>query len=286
MKNHLLGDKELIHKIFSGQTKEPITRQKWIQFVESTYTTECTLFYFEISKFMEVYRRECVKLKIESKLDNNDTTVSQIKGMQDYQCDPKSSEDLDIWAKSICAKLVDLYILPGSRLEINIYSDIRDHCLNQFRNGEYSPAIFLPAKQSIMETILQNDLPKFKETHLNQNIQKHHQNLRLIFAMAFLVFTGSFYGLIMGFQEYNYYRLCTFPLIYESFIYFLQWKSKFCVYFAGKRKANIVKYEGVTVEDEYACIYQDMRASEIRKKSIIFSLAVYIILLVCPPYKW
>jgi len=50
-KSVMSTDKDLVKKILCGMTKEPITRDTWIQFVKSNYTSENTNFLLDAYKY-------------------------------------------------------------------------------------------------------------------------------------------------------------------------------------------------------------------------------------------
>eukprot|EP00834_Sanchytrium_tribonematis_P000324 NODE_6_length_70510_cov_1.054395.p29 type:complete len:293 gc:universal NODE_6_length_70510_cov_1.054395:28566-27688(-) len=284
----LLGDAQLVKNIFSGKTKEPITRENWLTFVESTYTSENTILYFEFCKFNEVYHRECQKIGLNPQLSADDILiVNQLSSMQDFHSEVKDENGLKLWCEDICRNIIDKYIKIGSSLEVNISSKVRDECLDLYKKGRFHPGIFKDVQKAILDNILQNDLPKFKQLALDQNILVQHRRLRAIFCLIFLGLATIFYGLIIGFKVSQYYRLFGFPFLYIIFICYFQWKAKFCVYFADKKQKNTKGYEGLaTVEDEYACQYQGKRSSKIKKQATAATLFCFIVLFVVPPYNW
>eukprot|EP00834_Sanchytrium_tribonematis_P000657 NODE_12_length_54577_cov_0.384100.p22 type:complete len:289 gc:universal NODE_12_length_54577_cov_0.384100:12613-13479(+) len=285
-KQELIGDYQLVKKIFSGKTKDPITCQNWFLFVETTFTTENSLCYVEICKFTEIYHRECQKIKLNSQITEEILVVGPVPGMQDFNCDIKSEDELKQWAETICSKIINKFVKTGAEMEINISSKAREECLAQIKAGRFHPLNFVDIQKSVLDDIVGNDLTKFKQFALDQNIQIQHRRWRLVGALVFLMFSGVFYGFVMGFQVEQYYRLLGLPLLYEFVIFYFQWKMKFCVVFAAKKKINTNGYQGVPVEDEYVCEYQAQRAKKIRKKSMLIALILYIILFVVPPFKW
>ncbi len=283
----MLGDGQLVSHILTGQTKFPITRENWLRFVESTYTTESTFLYLEILKFTQVYRDECIKIALNPNIDEDVLTLQAIDGMMDYTCSISNEMELKQWSEKICSGIIDQYVKVGAKNEVNLGSKIREDCVVAFKDGKYHPSIFKEVKHSILNTIVENDLPKFRAIALDTNLEIEHRKIRLYVGLAFGAFSIVLYTLLLAYQTSQYYRLLGLPLLFLCFIGFFQWKAKFCVQFAKQKQKNVQGYSGLQdVEDDYACQYQSKRAYKINRNAWLSTLTCAIILFVVPPYNW
>ena len=283
----LIGDRELLRNILSNKTKDPISRDIWIRFVQSTYTVENTMILLNIMKFVEVYHFTCSKIGLSSNITEEVVIFPSAEGMMLFECTAIDENKLKDWCGDICLALIDTFIKIGSPNEINLSSKVRDDCLQQYRNGKYHPSIFKDVKESIQKSVIENDLPKFKEFALDQNIELQHRRIRGMAAIFNGILTFVFYGFMLAYGVQQYYRLLGFILIFGAFIGYFQWSAKFCVYFADKKQKNTSGYTGLKrIEDDYACQYQGKRSKVIKMKTMACTLTVLAIFFVLPPYNF
>ena len=282
----LSTDKDLLSNILLNKTKVPITRERWLEFVESSYTAENTMCYIDLLIFFEKYHSICGQIGLSSNITDEIVSIPPISGMIDFETSAADNEfGLKNWSETICIKLVDKYIKVGSKKEVNLSSKIRDECLAQFRNGKYHPSIFKEVKDAVFEIMIVNDLPKFKAIALDQNIELQHRRMR---AIAGFIFTGvsiALYTFFIANSLSQYYRFIGFPALFCVFVCYFQWKAKFCIGLADIKQRNTKGYVGLAaIEDEYACQYQSQRSLTIKLKSFACAATVFIILFALPPY--
>ena len=289
MKKQIITDKELLVNILLGLTKDPISRDQWLDFVENTtYSPENTLLYLDIWKYTYTYHEICKTIGIASNIKDQQTIdVASVPGMQDYSFhDVKNEDDLKKWSEQICTKLIDKYIKSGAELEINISSKIRTECTSDPKNGKFHPNGFVSVKMSIFDNMVANDLTKFKAVALDQNIAIEHRRLRLLGGILMVGGIILMYSLLLSSNASQYYRLLGQPLTYYLFLFYFQYRAKFCVTFAGAKHRNVKGYTGILTEDEYTCQYQKKRAIKIKLKSHLGGTLLLILLFVVPPYNW
>ena len=172
-KDLAVSDKQLLQTILSGKTKEPISRENWINFVKSSYTVENTLVYMDMTRFVELYHQTCAKIGLSSNITDEILVFSVIDGMICNDCYASKESELKVWSEDICTKLIEAYIKSGSKYEVKVTAKIRDECLRQYRKGKYHPSIFKEIYDVIGLSILETDFPKFK---LNALDHKYFNN--------------------------------------------------------------------------------------------------------------
>ena len=287
MNKPILSDKDLLIKILTGNTKDPISLEDWTDFVKNTtLSIENTLLFINICKFTETFDNLCKSINLASNLKEEVVVTKAINGLFDYQCSITDESGLKEFAERISNQLITKFIKAGSEFEVNLSSKIRTDCLSELSSGKHHPNSFVGIKNSIFADILLNDLPQFKEKALNQNIAAEHRRMRFFLGLVTLSSLLMTYSLLLAYNATQYYRLLGLPMTYYVFLFYFQYKAKFCVTFAGAGRRNVQGYSGIAVEDEYACKYQKNRAKNIKIKSWVGGLVLLIILFVVPPYKW
>eukprot|EP00835_Amoeboradix_gromovi_P005654 NODE_554_length_6758_cov_0.359964.p2 type:complete len:291 gc:universal NODE_554_length_6758_cov_0.359964:2529-1657(-) len=283
----LLSDKELLKNILSGMTKEPITRDRWMEFAKSAFTIENTNAYLEIYKFLEVYHTTCEKIGLSSNIKDDILAYPADPSLLTIECAATNELELKEWTSDISSKLINLYIKPTGEKQLNLRSKERDTCLSDFQSGNTHPSIFLDVLYSIRKMIIENDLPKFKQAALDHNIRKEHQRIRFITAVSSSVIAIALLVLFIGLNLVQYYRFLCYPSILTAFLGYFQWKNKFCVAFSDRKQVNTGGYTGLmSVDDDYACQYQSKRSKMIKIKSFSCSIVILAVFFAVPPYSF
>ena len=128
-----LSDIELLHQILAGNTKYPIARENWKNFVHNSFSFENTLAFVDFTKYGAVYNQTCIKIGLKSNIkDEMVMSTEQYEENQiDFENEVSNEKELDTWCRSICSQLIEHYVNLGAKNEINLNSDVREKCLKQ-----------------------------------------------------------------------------------------------------------------------------------------------------------
>ncbi|KAI3629651.1 hypothetical protein MIR68_011086 [Amoeboaphelidium protococcarum] len=302
-----VGDKKInLRAILAGETSFPLTVDELriymsdithdvenLDFMrEIVKSAECAWFYSMISGLNDERRsvfidpQEYQALKLISKDGIIGYASSQYNnGSKIENCNMEQFESLVCKANQ---NIIDAYIAPGSKFELNINSVTRNAVLQAPSNAP-PLQLFAQCIKEVLFNIETNAIPRFVKYASNTNIGEREAIWRRNNFLTFATVYTASNALLIGFSQPSLARLGLLPICFLVFTTFWQWRSRFCVVLGRNsltRYSDDPQSEAKQVFE--ACVMKShaQRSREVYLKSILCMILLMGCTLALPPYNF